>query len=411
MIHQRIWRRPGTTWAIALGLLVALGACTTVPSEVATSDLGFEPAVTAVADNLFVQARSRSPALQIAAKIDTKLTRNGLVIDPALDARTGQQTAMTLRMDELIRNRVATSPEFELMPFAVATLPKAKFLLTSSATRLDPAAGKTAGATRWKINLALVDLHDGSILAQSSVTARDDSVDTSPTPFYRDSPVLVHDAAIKGYVRTSETAAGQPADPIYLSGVAASAQLHEATDSYNKTQYADALRQYQQAQSTEAGKQVRTYDGIYLSSSRLDRSSDAEAAFGRLVAAGVADKSLSVKLLFNPGGTTFWSDPKISGPYPMWLRQVATVAASSSICMDLIGHTSLTGSPAFNDRLSLQRAAYVKERLEADLPALRGRLVAHGKGSSEPLVGTGSDDVRDALDRRVEFRIVDCPAA
>ena len=94
----------------------------------------------------------------------------------------------------------------------------------------------------------------------------------------------------------------------------------------------------------------------------------------------------------------------------MWLRQVGTVAATSTICMDLVGHTSMTGSAAFNDRLSQQRAGVIKDRLEAGTPALRGHLAAHGKGSAEPLVGTGTDDARDALDRRVEFRIVDCPA-
>ena len=33
---------------------------------------------------------------------------------------------------------------------------------------------------------------------------------------------------------------------------------------------------------------------------------------------------------------------------------------------------------------------------------------ASGVGSREKLVGTGTDDVRDALDRRVEFKVVPC---
>ncbi len=408
MNHPWSWYQRGAALITTAALLAATSGCgTTAPPSEVGGDLRFEPAVSAAADNLLVQARARSPMLEISGK----LARHGLVIDPSLEARTGQQTAMTLRMDELIRARVASgSPEFELLPFGEAAIPKAQYLLTASATHIDATPGTAAGSARWKINLALVDLRNGTVLAQSSVTARDEGIDTSPTAFYRDSPVLVHDGAIKGYVRTSETAAGQPADHVYMAGVGTAAKLQEATDAYNKAQYADALKQYQVAQAMAAGKQVRTYDGIYLSSTRLDRPIDAEAAFGKLVAAGVADKSLSVKLLFNPGSTTFWPDPQISGPYPMWLRQVASVAATSAICMDLVGHTSLTGSAAFNDKLSLQRAGYVKERLEGGTPTLRGRLTAHGKGSVEPLVGTGTDDVRDALDRRVEFKIVDCPA-
>ena len=408
MTHVRPWRQRGVAWFLAGALLAAIVACGTAPPPPVTGDLRFEPAVNAAADNLLQQARARSPMLQLSGK----LARHGLVLDPALEARTGQQTAMTMRMDELIRARVTSgSPEFELLHFGETTLAKAQYLLTSTATRVDAAPGAPPSSARWRLNLALVDLRSGVVLAQSSATATDEGVDTSPTAFYRDSPVLVRDGAVKGYIRTSETAAGQPADSAYLAGVGTAAALQEATDAYNKAQYADALRQYQSAQAMVAGKQVRTYDGIYLSSTRLDRRAEAETAFGRLVAAGVADKSLSVKLLFNPGGTTFWSDPQISGPYPMWLRQVATVAAASTVCMDLIGHTSLTGSAAFNDKLSQQRASVVKERLEAETPALRGRLTAHGKGSTEPLVGTGTDDVRDALDRRVEFRIVECAAA
>jgi len=387
-------------------LAAALAGCGTAPPpQVPSGDLRFEPAVNAAAENLIAQARARSPMLALSGK----LARHGLVIDPALESRTGQQTAMTMKMDELVRARVASgAPEFELLPFGEAGLPKAQYLLTSTATRVDAAAGAPPSGARWRLNLSLVELKSGLVLAQSSATATDEGVDTSPTAFYRDSPVLVRDGAIKGYIRTSETAAGQPADRDYLAGVGTAAKLQEATEAYNKAQYADALKQYQVAQAMAAGKQVRTYDGIYLSSTRLDRQAEAEAAFGKLVAAGIADKSLSVKLLFNPGSTTFWSDPQISGPYPMWLRQVGAVAATSTVCMDLVGHTSLTGSAAFNDKLSQQRAGVIKERLEGGTPALRGRLAAHGRGSAEPLVGTGTDDARDALDRRVEFRIVDC---
>jgi len=35
-------------------------------------------------------------------------------------------------------------------------------------------------------------------------------------------------------------------------------------------------------------------------------------------------------------------------------------------------------------------------------------VIASGVGSREKLVGIGTDDLRDALDRRVEFRPVPC---
>ena len=39
---------------------------------------------------------------------------------------------------------------------------------------------------------------------------------------------------------------------------------------------------------------------------------------------------------------------------------------------------------------------------------LGGRTKPSGMGSRETIVGSGSDDVVDALDRRVEFKIVEC---
>ena len=64
------------------------------------------------------------------------------------------------------------------------------------------------------------------------------------------------------------------------------------------------------------------------------------------------------------------------------------------------------GSSALNDRLSELRAEYIKGRLEAYQPVLNDRVSAVGVGSSVNLVGTGADDPSDALDRRVDFKIV-----
>ena len=52
----------------------------------------------------------------------------------------------------------------------------------------------------------------------------------------------------------------------------------------------------------------------------------------------------------------------------------------------------------------------MKQRLESTVPSLATRSVAVGRGSAENIVGLGTDDARDALDRRVEFNVVNCPA-
>jgi hypothetical protein len=53
----------------------------------------------------------------------------------------------------------------------------------------------------------------------------------------------------------------------------------------------------------------------------------------------------------------------------------------------------------------------IKASLERQNKKLAPEDRADGVGSREVIVGLGTDDLRDALDRRVEFRSVDCRAS
>ena len=149
--------------------------------------------------------------------------------------------------------------------------------------------------------------------------------------------------------------------------------------------------------------------GIYLSSMKLGQLAEAEQAFGRIVALGMAYNELGVKFLFNPGSVDFWSDPKISGAYGMWLRQIAHEAVNTKSCIAIIGHTSRSG-PGAGQRCAVAEAGAV--RAPAPRPARRpssaARTRAEGMGFRENIVGSGTDNGFDVLDRRVEFKIVPC---
>ena len=189
-----------------------------------------------------------------------------------------------------------------------------------------------------------------------------------PLAYYRDSPVLIRDKVIDGYVRTAGTPAGQPADALYLARISAAAVINDATVLYNAARYREALGQYRSALASPAGDQIRALTGVYLSAARLGQTAEAEEAFARLAAFGLAYNNLSIKFLFNPGSTEFWPDPKVSGAYGMWLRQLARQASLAKVCMDVVGHTSKTGTEAANDTLSMKRALFIKQRLAAESP-------------------------------------------
>jgi outer membrane protein OmpA-like peptidoglycan-associated protein len=368
------------------------GCSTTQPAS--ADAVPFERAIHAATDALFDQTQTLPNFL-------AKLSGRTVVLDPTLDADSGQQTLATQQLDRAIGERVQQLRQFELLPLKAESLSSAQYLLVGSMARAQGA---------YRVNLALLDIKSGMVVAQSSALARQDGVDTKPMNYYRDSPVLTKDETVDGYVRTSSTPAGKAADTTYMERIAASASINEAATLYNAGRYREALAEYRELLATPAGKQIRVLNGVYLSSVKLGRTAEAEEAFGRLVAYGLTQKNLSIKFLFNPGSTEFWADARLTSAYGMWLRQIARQASNAKACMDIVGHSSKTGPEAVNDSLSAKRASFIRQKLSAESTELASRTRTVGMGSRNNLVGSGTDDVVDAPDRRVDFTIVDCAA-
>lgn len=393
---------PGRLAVLAwLFALAALAGCAAPAPTTDNEPVALDQAVAAATDSLAAQTQ-KLPAF--VAKLD----KRALVIDPMIDSTSGQQTALTRQIEDKVAARLGAShAQLPVLPFQLANLNRSQYVLTGTTTRVR-GAGQAAGRTPFRIDLALTELKTGNVVAQATATARDDGLDTTPTPYFRDSPVLVKDRIVEDYIATSRTAPGQPAAKEYFERLATATTLNEATIAYNDNKFQQSLDLYKSALATPTGEQLRTLNGIYLASWKLGRAQEAEQAFGRVVALGIANSNLGVKFLFNPGTTDFWSDPKVSGPYPIWLRQIARQSAQSKVCMNVVGHTSRTGADAYNDRLSAQRAAAIRQKLGTEAAELMARTKTSGVGSRENIIGTGTDDASDSLDRRVEFKIVGC---
>lgn len=76
----------------------------------------------------------------------------------------------------------------------------------------------------------------------------------------------------------------------------------------------------------------------------------------------------------------------------------------ANISVEIIGHTDNTGSDAINDKLSLDRANAIKNRL-ISLGISSRRLITIGKGSHQPIADNDTEEGRQ-LNRRTEFVIV-----
>jgi outer membrane protein OmpA-like peptidoglycan-associated protein len=386
---------------LALCTAVLAAACAHRPAP--GNAMPFEQAVNQAVDDLIVQTQ-KLPAF--LAKVESTIKQSRIVIDPLLEGSSGQQTEVTRVAEQRIVQRMQSQfKQFTVTPFNNAEIERAQYVLNGTLVR-----DKDASDGRYRLNLALTEIKSGVVIAQSVARISDATLDTRPTAFFRDSPVNGKDRGVEGYIRTAETQPGQAADALYLERLPTSTVLQEATAAYEAGRMSEALSRYEAASRRSDGQQLRIYSGLYLTQAQLGRTADAEKTFGTIARLGLETNNLSVKFLFKPGSTDFLADPKISAAYPMWLRQIARQAAQIDSCVVVTGHTSRTGSESVNERLSLQRAVSVKSRLVGEAPPLSKKLRESGMGFRENIVGTGADDASDALDRRVEFKVVGCEA-
>ena len=365
--------------------------------------LPFDEAVLLAANNLFSNVKVEPGAV---GRSGGKLP---LVIDPLVDGNSGVQSVATETMEERIRSLVNSKyqDKFALQPFSTASLAKAPLLFIGTFTALSNA--NKPGNDWNRVCLALVDLRTGIIVSKGFARAAKEGVDMTPTAFFLDSPAWAPDPAVNGYIKTCQgPKTGDPVNPAYWDRIMAAAMINDGIKAYNDGHYDEALDLYRGVMRQPGGDQLRVYNGMYLSAAKLGKKDEAADAFTRIVDFGLAQNQLGLKFLFRPGSTLFLADPQISGPYHMWLGKLAERSAQRTACLEIDGHTSRTGPEPLNQRLSLMRAQTIERRIDAAAPALAQRTTAAGKGSSQNISGLGTDDVRDALDRRVEFKVKDC---
>ena len=334
--------------------------------------------------------------------------RQIVVIDPLVNGVTGEQSAATQRIqNRIVALALEKYPQFDIQPFSAATVSLAPYVMVGTFTPVN-AQGQTAGTREaYRFCLVMVDLRTGKTVAKGVARARPDDVDASPTGFFHDSPTWINDPSVKSYIDTCQaTKVGDEINHTYLNGILTASIVSEAINAYDEGRYRDALELYQTAEKTAAGHQLRVFNGLYLTNWKLGHHDQAAMEFGRVVEYGLNSNSVGVKILFRPGSTAFDITQQALGSYDMWMQQIADRSASRHACLQVTGNSSPSGSAVINEQLSQLRADYVKTRLEGDAPDLQGHVIATGVGAKNNLVGTGADDRSDALDRRVDFKVI-----
>jgi outer membrane protein OmpA-like peptidoglycan-associated protein len=403
----RILRRASVVASVSL-LCAGLVACvesgstptTTAPQTAAAPPplppiLPFDQAVANAANTVFTAAPAGSYRV---------------VIDPLVDGVTGYGSRATEGIQAQVTDLVQRQyPRFSIEKFSPDALKDSPLVLVGTFTPVNGQNQTVGPREAYRFCLVLGDLKTGKVVAKGVARSQLTGVDATPTTVFRESPVWTADPATQAYISTCQaTKVGDPINKEFLDGLRTASLISQGDQAYNAGQYQSALSLYTAAKTSPAGDQLKAYNGIYLTRWKLNQVPEASTAFGDAIAYGLSRNRLAVKFLFQPGSTQFYQDQQVSGQYPIWLQQIAQRAAQQTTkangCIEVTGHTSRTGSQQINEQLSLQRANYVKGQLERDAPQLSGHLVANGAASSQMMVGTGKDDLSDALDRRVEFK-------
>lgn len=413
--------------AAALGVFLFAG-CATTPTPVvnhAAPPAAPPPAIVIVTPVAPVPAPPPAPPTPVPFDIAivnaaTALFKNVpspgprmIVIDPLIDGVSGQQTVASRYIESRLRDVAREKfPAADVREFTSGNVAQSPIVLVGTFTAIT-LENKTVGKPEaFRICLALADLSTNKIISKGVARALLEGVNTTPTAYYSDTPVWVKDESVDAYIKTCQaTKIGDTIDPVYRERIDTATVISDAIVAYEARKFKQALDLYVKAMRSPTGDQLRVHSGLYLANWKLGKKADAEKAFGKIVDHGLAAQKLSVKFLFQPSRTDFWSDANVSGPYSIWLSSIATRMASNSdskSCLNIVGHTSRSGSEPANDRLSLARANYVKKRMDAAAPKLASRTTATGVGYRENVVGNGADDLTDLQDRRVEFKLTPC---
>ena len=254
-----------------------------------------------------------------------------MVIDPLIDANTGAQTVSTAKMgDDLEALAKKDFRSYAVTPLTRNTLATKPLLLIGTLTPVNVERSIDKQPDAFRVWLTLIDLRSGKVVAKALDRATVDSVNPEPLPFYRDSPTWHKDATIMGYINSCQvnTKIGDPADPEYLARLPAAAVINEAILAYDDGKVPVANRLYKEAQPIADPGDLRVLNGLYITNWQLGKKDEARDAFGKLVDSGLELKRLPMKLLFQPGRTTFITSGDLPAQYTIWLASLAEQAAA-----------------------------------------------------------------------------------
>ncbi len=392
--------------AAAIAMMVVTACAATVPptpSKPEATELSFDAAVDQMTRELLATVTADATGLfgQRSANV---------VIDPFVDRNSGEVPRASRDIEKImLQIGKRYHPAFKLDRLAPATLKSADYLIRGT---IYPDPSQQPGKSepdRYRLRATVRNLRKVRDIGTSVAWMVAPDLDYSPTPAYRDNPLYMSRSVIASRMASSPAGKAHHLDIGDVDGLGLRALLAEAESLYDQGSYEQALSRFETAFRSDGGRTLRAYAGRYMCNRKLGRRAESASAFRQLVAFSIeTHEMLMVKFLFGVNSAEFRPGDGRKREYDLWIREIGAYFQESDHCIRIVGHSSRTGAEAWNRELSLNRAKTIQAMLKQTFPAADHRSRAVGRGFAQNIVGTGTDDERDALDRRVEIELVAC---
>ncbi len=373
----------------------------------------FPQAVARLSDQLMSQFRTHqllSPISAVSGQLGAAAKRDSgaFVMDPFVDANTGYVTRASEEITPIFaRNINDPAAGRQVVALAPGVVDTSRYVIAGAIAYENYQNGPTKS---YRLYASIIDLTNGDVDATAAVWVSDRKIDDVPTEFYKGSPMYLKDHVLQEQLAAAKGNAGGGRAVQFVQSLDTETITNEASKALVSSDYPKAIDLFKQSIARSDGRTMKNYSGLYQAYYRSRQHDAAVDAFHSLFQLAVENRNVTVKFLFRVDSTDFIGDSDATAQYQIWLAEAARYLATSTQCMTVVGHTSHTGAYDYNMKLSQSRAERIQRILLTQAPGIRDRLHAVGRGFTENLVGTGTDDDQDAIDRRVEFLTTDCRA-
>jgi outer membrane protein OmpA-like peptidoglycan-associated protein len=389
---------------LILSLFIISNCAQTKPIPSQTMD--FESGMQALAANLADQLEKSSIGNVLNKVIINPLTKQKqlkkIVIDPFVDVESGYPIKINTKIKDIIAQEI--SKRFEITgEMEPDNLEVSEYVLNGIVS-IEEKVGKRGNI--YKVNASVFEKSSGKVLASAAIHIS--GFDTTPMDIYKESPVYLKGKSYEQHLSSVKKMPNEEVDKDYQNRLMIKAMLVKGDLLYEQREFKKSLTYYNQAASIQTDQPMEVLNGQFTNLAKQGQWVEAENAYGKLAKASVLETNeVTSKITFGPNSKQPLENK--TEQYNIYMKQIANLVASIRACkIKIIGHCSRTGTANYNDNLSLQRAAWIQKKMASYAPEIMSKSQIIGRGFRENIVGTGTDDITDEIDRRVEFKFSDC---